>query len=196
MQRSRGVRIVAVAAVASVIAVASAWTASAPAAQHLWELKTVAGTVSCSTLQGSMQLDAIAYCPARGYGAAFIYSGPPNTGYTVELVGVQTDKSNYTVDRRCSRTKKFLRFTHRGLGSAGVVKAGYNQSPIAYCAVPGRVLIRYRFDLSSSGKPATATIAVWKKSKKSSRLREVGYVEWSPKRSITYYSRQTCTSQY
>jgi hypothetical protein len=195
MQRSRGVRIFAVAAVICVIAAASAWTAPTPAAQRDSTLKTVAGTVSCPTSQGALQIDVYAYRPAWGYGAAFVDTGPANTGAANTLVGVQSDKSNYTLDRACSRTKVSLRFTHRGLSSAGVVKAGYNQSPEAYCAAPRRVLIRYRIGFASSGKPATATMTVWAKPKKSSRLREIGYVQWSRSRSTTYYSRKACTSQ-
>ena len=75
------------------------------------------------------------------------------------------------------------------------MKAGYNQSPTVYCGAPRRVLVRYRLGFASSGKPATATIAVWGKRRKSSRLREIGYVQWSRSRSVTYYSRKSCTSE-
>jgi hypothetical protein len=89
-----------------------------------------------------------------------------------------------------------VRLTHRGLTSAGVVKAGYYQSPTAYCGAPSRVVVRYRIGFASSGKPANATVAVWAKRKKSSRLREIGYVQWSRGRSITYYSQKACVGQY
>jgi hypothetical protein len=195
MQPCRGVRILAVAAVTSVIAAASAWTGSAPAAQRDSTLKTVAGTVSCATSQGALQLNVFAYRPAWGYGAAFVDTGPANTDAAATLVGVQSDKSNYTVDKGCSRTRKSIRFTHRGLSLSGVTKAGYNQAPTVYCGVPGRVLVRYRIGLASTGKPATATMTVWAKRKGSSRLREIGYTQWSRGKSTTYYSRKACTSQ-
>jgi hypothetical protein len=127
MHRCRGVRIFAVAAVTSVIAAASAWTMPAPAAQGRSTLKTVAGTVSCPTSQGALQMNVFAYRPAWGYGAAFVDTGPANTGAADTLVGVQRDKSNYTLDKGCSRTTKSIRFTHRGLSLSGVTKTGYNQ---------------------------------------------------------------------
>jgi hypothetical protein len=195
MQGCRGVRIVVVAAVTSVIAAASAWTTSAPAAQRDSTLKTVAGTVSCPTSQGALQMSVFAYRPAWGYGAAFVDTGPANTGAADTLVGVQSDKSNYTLDKECGRTTKSIRFTHRGLSLSGVTKAGYNQAPTVYCGVPGRVLVRYRIGLASSGKPATATMTVWAKRKRSSRLREIGYTQWSRGKSMTYYSPKACTSQ-
>ncbi|HKN64456.1 MAG TPA: hypothetical protein VJV76_09025 [Gaiellaceae bacterium] len=196
MRGCLGARVVTVAAVTSVLAAASAWTAPAPAAPNHSTLKYVAGTVSCTTVAGAVQLDAIAYRPAFGYAAAFIETGFPNTPGTITLVGVQTGKSNYTVDKRCDRTRKSVRFTRRGLTSAGVVKAGYDQSPMVYCGAPRRMFVRYRLGFAGSGKPATATIGVWAKRKNSSRLREIGYVQWSPSRSVTYYSRKACTSQY
>jgi hypothetical protein len=159
-------------------------------------VKFVTDAVGCATFEGAVQIDAIAYRPSLGYAGAFIHTGFPNTPGTITLVGVQTDKSNYSLDKRCSRTRTPVRFTHRGLSSAGVVKAGYNQWPTVYCGAPRRVLVRYRVGFASSGKPATATIAVWAKRKKSSRLREIGYVQWSRSRSVTYYSRKSCTSQY
>lgn len=183
------------AAVTAAIAVASAWTAPAPAAQRDSTLKTVAGTVSCATSQGALQVSVFAYRPAWGYGAAFVDTGPANTGAANTLVGVQSDKSNYTLDDGCGRTKKSIRFTHRGLSLSGVTKAGYNQSPTVYCGVPRRVFVRYRIGLASSGKPATATMTVWAKRKSSSRLREIGYTQWSRGKSTTYYSRKACTSQ-
>jgi hypothetical protein len=194
MQRSRGVRIVAVAAV-TLIAAASARTTPAPAAQGDSTLKTIAGTVSCATSQGALQMNVFAYRPAWGYAAAFVDTGPAGTGAATTLVGVQSDKSDYTLDKECGRTKRSIRFTHRGLSLSGVTKAGYNQSPTVYCGVPRRVFVRYRIGLASSGKPATATMTVWAKRKKSSRLREIGYSQWSRSKSSTYYSSKACTSQ-
>src|SRR5215813_13295139 len=79
MQRYRGVRIVALVAVTSVIAAATAWTIPAPAAQHS-TLRSVTGTVSCATFQGSLQITAYAYRPdPYGYALASLFTGPPNT---------------------------------------------------------------------------------------------------------------------
>jgi hypothetical protein len=196
MQRHRGVRIVAVVAVTSVIAAAGAWTMPAPAAQRS-TLRSVTGTVSCSTAWNSLQITAYAYRPDPfGYALASVYTGPPNTPGTISLLAVETDKSNYTLDHRCSRSKTSVGLTHRGLRSAGVVKSGYYQSLTAYCGAPNRVIVRYRIGFDSSDKPATATISVWAKRKHSSRLRETGYVQWSRSRSITYYSPKSCVGQY
>ncbi|HKD94757.1 MAG TPA: hypothetical protein VKB43_08640 [Gaiellaceae bacterium] len=195
MRHFHGVKAIALVTVVSALA-ASAWTVAAPAAPRSTQ-KTVAGTVSCTTEQGSMQISAFAYRPDPfDYAAATIYTGPPNTPATIPLVQVETDKSNYALDDGCSQTKKSVRFTHRGLTSAGVVKAGYYQSLTAYCGAPSRIIVRYRFGFGTSGKPATATIAVWAKRKKSSKLHEIGYVQWSRNRSITYYSRKSCVGQY
>jgi hypothetical protein len=195
MQRFRGVRTGVLVAIVSAIA-ASAWALTAPAARRV-AVKTVAGTVSCVTSQGSLQVTAYAYRPdPYGYASATIFTGPPNTPATIPLVQVETDKSNYTLDHACSRTRKSVGFTHRGLRSAGVVKAGYFQSLTAYCGVPSRVFVRYRIGFTSSGKPTAATVAVWAKRKKSSRLHEIGYVKWSRSKSITYYSPQSCVGEY
>jgi hypothetical protein len=191
---SRRVRIAA-GAVTCAVAAASVWTGPAPAAQRHSSGKSAAGTVSCATSLGSVQLNAIAYRPSLGHAAALIETGFPDTPATTVLVGVQTDKSNYVLDDGCSRTKRSVRFTHRGLRSAGVVKAGYNQSPEVYCAAPGHVFVRYRISFASSGKPATAKMTVWFKRKKSSRLSEIGYVQWSPSRSTSYYATKACTSK-
>jgi hypothetical protein len=191
---SRTVKIVAGVAVISVLEAASAWTASAPAAQGRSTAKSVAGTVSCTTSQGALRMNVFAYRPAWGYAASFLNTGADTSAADI-LVGVQSDKSNYTLDKGCSRTKKSVRFTHRGLSLSGVTKAGYNQGPTVYCGVPRRVLIRYRIGFASSGKPATATMTVWAKRKNSSRLREIGYSQWSRSKSATYYSGRACTSQ-
>src|SRR5262249_51522442 len=151
--------------VTSVLA-ASVWTTVAPAAQPRSTLKTIAGTVSCTTAVGALQISAFAYRPSVGYGGAFVITGPEDTPAPFGLVGAETDKSNYALDKGCSSTKKSVALTHHGLSSAGVVKAGYNQSTTVYCGVPSRVIVRYRIGLADSGKPATATLAVWAKRKK------------------------------
>ena len=199
MRRSTGVGILATAALLSGLAASGAWTASARAAQRGSTAKMVSGTVSCATAQSAVQLFAFAYAPSYGYAAALLTTGPPSVenglpGGT-RLLGAETDKSNYVLSSACSRTTAQVRFTHRHLRSAGVIKAGYYQRPAVYCGVPHRVILRYRISFADSGKPATATITVWARSKKSFRLREIGYVTWSRQRSVTYYSPQSCVSQ-
>lgn len=195
MQGSRGIRIVAVVALCCAIAAASVSATPALAAGRDSTGK-VTGTVSCATWQGSLQISAFAYRPSLGYAAAIVFTGPPNTPATIQMVDVETDKSNYTLDHGCSKTKKSVPLTHRGLSSAGVVKAGYNQSLTAYCGAPAHVVVRYRIGLASSGKPATATMTIWGKRKKTSKLHQIGYVQWSRSRSITYYSKKSCVAQY
>jgi len=66
---------------------------------------------------------------------------------------------------------------------------------MAYCGAPAHVFVRYRIGIGSSGKPVTATMMVWSKRKKSSQLREIGYLQWSNSRSITYYAPKDCVAQ-
>ena len=192
MQRRAGISIATLVAVASV-PVASLWGGPAQAGVRR---AVLAGTLSCTTSQGAMQVSAYAYRPTVGFAGAFIFTGPPNTPATIDLFAVQTSESKIGLDRRCSRTRASVALTHHGLTSAGVVKAGYNQSLTAYCGVPGRILIRYRIGYAGSGKPATAKIAIWARSRRSSKLREIGYVQWSRATSTTYYAPKSCVSQY
>jgi hypothetical protein len=192
MRRS-GVRTVAMVALVSGLAVTT-WGASARAAQRDSTAKTVSGTVSCPIAKQALQLYAFAYRPSLGYADALISTGPAGTPATTELVGARTDKSNYVLSSACSRTKVSVRFTHRRLRSAGVIKAGYYQWPTVYCAAPRRVFVRYRISFDASAKPVTATMTAWARSKKS-RLREIGYVQWSRNRSVTFYSPKSCVSQ-
>jgi hypothetical protein len=192
MERGHELRVIVGVAVTLVIAAATAWTRPAPAAIRG---SSVAGTVSCTSLQGSMQISAYAYRPSVGIAGIFVYTGPPNTPATVDLVAIQSGASKYALDQRCGRTKASVRLTHRGLSSAGVVKAGYDQSLTVYCGVPSRILVRYRIGYASSGRPATANVAIWAKRKKSSKLHEIGYVQWSRSRSTTYYAAKSCVAQ-
>jgi hypothetical protein len=193
MARHRRVAVVAVLAAASVPAATALWSTT-PARAALGQ-SAVAGTVSCATYEGSLQISAYAYRPSVGYAGAFIFTGFPNTPATIHLLGLQTTTSKLTLDSRCSTTKKSVRLAHHGLNSAGVVKAGYDQSLTAYCGAPARVFVRYRIGYASSGKPATATIAIWAKRKKSSQVHQIGYVQWSRSRSTTYYAKKSCVAQ-
>ena len=75
--------------------------------------------------------------------------------------------------------------------------AGDIRSPSVYCGATRRVLIRLVFSYSSSQKPVSATIEVLTQPKAHSgkKSKRIGYVQWSPQKSVTYYS-SACTSQY
>jgi hypothetical protein len=53
-----------------------------------------------------------------------------------------------------------------------------------------RLLISY----NDSDKPVSATIEVVTQPKRTRKSKRIGFVQWSPKRSVTYYS-SACTSQ-
>lgn len=102
MTQRRRLRIGAVVAVTSVLAAASAWAGRAPAALRQ---SSLAGTDSCATSQGSLQITAFAHRPSIGYAGAFVFTGFPNTPATIHLLGVQTNTSKVTVDTSCSRRR-------------------------------------------------------------------------------------------
>lgn len=89
-----------------------------------------------------------------------------------------------------------MRFTHHELALSGVTKAGYEQADTIYCGAPRRVIVRYRIGFAGSGKPVTATIAVWARRKNSSRLRQTGFVQRSRSRSTSYFSKNACVSEF
>jgi hypothetical protein len=85
-----------------------------------------------------------------------------------------------------------MALTHRGLTSAGVVHAGDLRAPNVYCSATRHVLVGFRFGFDASGKPLSATIAVRTQPTAPKKSKQIGYVQWTPKRSVTYYSR-ACT---
>jgi hypothetical protein len=184
----RAAAIVALLAATPLLATACGGTSSAPAAG------TVSGTVACTTSQGSLQIDAIAYRPSLGYAIASVTTGFANTPATIHLIDVESDKAKYAVNKSCSPTTATVPLTHRGLTAGEVVKAGYDQSQMVYCGAPGQILVRYRIELASSGNPKRAVMSVWAKGK-GSGLRQTGYLEWSRSLATSYYAKQSCTSQ-
>jgi hypothetical protein len=75
------------------------------------------------------------------------------------------------------------------------VHAGDNQSPTVYCGATKRILMRLVVGFGSAGKPVSATVEVWTQPKHPGKKpKRIGYVQWSPKKSVTYYS-SACTSQ-
>jgi hypothetical protein len=61
------------------------------------------------------------------------------------------------------------------------------------------VLVHFRLGFDAAGKPLSATIAVRTQPKarngKKRKSKAIGYAQWSPQRSVTYYSSRAYTSQ-
>lgn len=152
-------------------------------------------TVSCATDLGAVQLWAFATNPTIKSAGITISTGDP--GQPTALLGVSTQQPRYGLDGRCHTARKRVVLSHRGLTPAGVVHAGDIQSPTVYCGATRRILLRLVISYNSSQRPVSATIEVLTQPKPHSgkKSKRIGYVQWSPKRSVTYYS-SACTSQY
>lgn len=182
----------AVAFAATAAAIGAALAAAPAASGHLTQSR-VDRTMSCSTSAGALQIIAFPTNPRAGAAGAGISTGPPSS-LGEFLVGVDTRYKNYKMSSTCRAVKSHVAFTHRGLtspagGSSGTVD----------CPVPHHILLRFRLGFDSSGKPVTATIAVWTQpsahtGKRAPKSRPIGFVQWSPQRSVTYYS-SACISQ-
>ena len=149
-------------------------------------------TFSCTTEQGALQLTAFATNPTIGSANVTISTGDPNQA--TGLLGVSSDQKHYGLGTRCHAVTRHVVLSRRGLTSAGVVHAGDVRSPTVYCAATRRVLMRLLITYSASGKPVSATIEVLTQPKRPRKSKRIGFVQWSPKRSVTYYS-SACTSQ-
>ncbi|HKN63169.1 MAG TPA: hypothetical protein VJV76_02445 [Gaiellaceae bacterium] len=167
---------------------------SPAAAGHRVELQA-RRTVSCTTLEGALQFSAFATNPQIGSANVTISTGDP--GVPTALLGVSSTQRHYGLDDRCRTSAKRVVLRRRGLTSAGMVHAGDVRSPSVYCGATRRVLIRLLITYNSSQKPVSATIEVVTQPKPHSgkKSKRIGYVQWSPKQSVTYYS-SACTSQY
>jgi hypothetical protein len=135
--------------------------------------------------------------PTIGSAGVTISTGDPNQ--PTALLGVSSQQEHYgLLGSRCHSVRKHVVLSRRGLTSAGVVHAGDVRSPTVYCAATRRVLIRLLISYNASGKPVSATIEVLTQPKarggKTPKSKRIGYMQWSPKRSVTYYS-SACTSQ-
>lgn len=152
-------------------------------------------TVSCTTLEGALQLSAFATNPQIGSANVTISTGNPTLA--TGLLGVSSTQRHYGLDGRCHTVAKRIVLSRRGLTSAGVVHAGDVRSPSVYCGATRRVLIRLVISYNSSQKPVGATIEALTQPKAHSgkKSKRIGYVQWSPQKSVTYYS-SACTSQY
>lgn len=182
---------IAIALVAATIAV------GAPVAAGR-QTSIVERKLSCATKLGALQMAAFARNPAAGAAAANIETGDPNAQPPSILVAVDTRYKHYVLGSSCRRVAKRIPLTHRGLASAGVVRAGDYRSATLYCAATGHVLLHFRLGFDAAGNPVSATIAVRTQPKarngKRPKSKPIGYVQWSPQRSVTYYSR-ACTAQ-
>ena len=152
-------------------------------------------TVSCTTLEGALQLSAFATNPQIRSANVTISTGNPNL--STALLGVSSTQRHYGLDGRCHTVAKRVVLNRRGLTPAGVVRAGDIQAPSVYCGATRRVLIRLLISYNSSQEPVSATIEILTQPKAHSgkKRKRIGYVQWSPKKSVTYYS-SACTSQY
>jgi hypothetical protein len=150
-------------------------------------------TVSCTTEERALQLWAFATNPTIGSAGVTISTGDPNQ--PTSLLGVSSQQEHYgLLGSRCHSVRKHVVLSRRGLTPAGVVHAGDVRSPTVYCAATRRVLIRLLISYNASKQPVSATIEVVTQPKLNRKSKRIGFVQWSPKRSVTYYS-SACTSQ-
>jgi hypothetical protein len=167
------------------------------AAGHRLEAQ-VRRTVSCATALGALQISAYANNPTifSGTAGASMTTGDPTTP-SDGLVGVSSQLKHYSLSKTCHSVTKRVVLSHRGLTSAGASHAGDIRWTAAYCAATRRVLLRVVLAFDTQQKPVSATIEAWTQPKAHSgkKSKRIGFVQWSPKRSITYYSASACTTQ-
>jgi hypothetical protein len=171
--------------------VATAIAVSAPAAAD--QTNIIERKVSCATEHGALQMDVFARI--AGAASANIHTGDPNAMPPSILLAVDTRVKHYVLGDSCRRAAKRIALTHRGLTSAGVVHAGDYPSPAIFCGATKRVLLHFKLGFDAAGKPTIATVAVRTQPRAGHKSKPIGYVQWSPQRSVTYYSSRACTSQ-
>jgi hypothetical protein len=157
--------------------------------------KRVLRTVSCPTALGALQISAFASNPSIGSASASVTTGNPNSA--TGLMGLSDKQTRFSVNGTCHPVAKHVAMSHRGLSSfLGVSHAGDIGWTAVYCPVTPRVLLRFVIALDSSSKPVSATIAVRTQPKAGAgKSKSLGFVQWSPKRSVTYYSSH-CVTQH
>jgi len=143
--------------------------------------------VSCATDEGALQISAFGRNPSVRAAAADIKTGTPST--SAVLVGVDTRHKHYVLSSMCSASTGRVALTHRGLTSVVVVPAGDRRPPSVYCSATRNVLVNFRFRFDASGKPVRATIVIRTEPKTSMKSKPIAYVQWTPQRSVTYYTR-------
>ena len=180
------------------IAVVAATAAVGAPASTERQASTIERKVSCATELAALRWEVFARNPAAGAAAATILTGDPNASTPSIVVGVDTRYKHYVLGGSCRGAAKRVPLTHRGLTSAGVVHAGDYQSSTIYCAATRHVLVHFKLSLDAAGKPVSATIALRTQPKahngKRPKSKPIGYAQWSPQRSVTYYS-SACTRQ-
>ncbi len=150
-------------------------------------------TVSCATTLGALQISAFASNPTIGTANVTISTGDPNSA--TGLLGLSNQQPRYGLNGACRPAKKQVALTHRGLTSAGAVHAGDIRWPTVFCAASPRVLLHFVLLLNASGKPVSATIAIrTQPSARGKKSKAIGFVQWSPSRSVTYHA-PGCTTQ-
>jgi hypothetical protein len=193
MRRRNGLVVLALAVAAGALFAAVAGAAAGPRVQT-----SAARTVSCTTDEGAMQFSAFATNPMVKSANVTISTGNPNSPNG--LLGVSSEQPKYGLAARCHSVANHVVLSHRGLTSAGVVHAGDVRSPAVYCAATSRVLLRLLVSYSSAGKPVSAAVEALTQPKprggKTPVSKRIGFVQWSPKRSVTYYATSACRSQY
>jgi hypothetical protein len=151
-------------------------------------------TVSCTTSLRALQISAFAANSSIGAASVSITTGNPTSADG--LLGISTRQPRYGLGGACHTAAKRAALTHRGLTSAGVVHAGDIRWPAVYCPASPRVLLRFVIGLDASAKPVSATVAIRTLPKPHSgkKSKQIGLVQWSPTRSVTYYA-SACTTQ-
>lgn len=149
-------------------------------------------TFSCATTLRALQISAFASNPSIGAASVTISTGDPNA--STGLLGMSTQQPRYGLGGACHPVTKRVALTHRGLTSAGVVRAGDVRYPAVFCGASRRVLVRFVLGLDPSGRPVSATIAIATQPKAGKKTRPIGFIQWSPSRSVTYHA-PGCTTQ-
>lgn len=151
-------------------------------------------TVSCPTKLGALQISAFASNPTIGSANVSITTGNPNTA--TGLMGLSNQQTRFGLNGTCHAVARQVAMTHRGLSSfLGVSHAGDVGWTALYCPVTPRVLLRFVIALDASDKPVSATVAVRTQPKAGGKSKSIGFVYWSPKRSVTYYASR-CVTQH
>ena len=167
------------------------------AAGHRIEAQ-VRRTVSCATDLDAVQISAYAKNPTFQWDtAAVVTTGDPNTP-SDRLFGLNPRAKHYELSHTCHSVTKRVVLSHRGLTSAGASRAGDIRFTVADCAATRRVFLRVVLGFNSRQAPVSATIEILTqpKARSGKKSKRIGFVQWSPKRSITYYSSAACTTQF
>jgi hypothetical protein len=184
------------AAVAALVAAAAAslYGAAATSASRDRSQSLVARTVDCKLdpvdVNAALQISAFASKPSDGAAEVSIATGSPSS--PTALLSLSSKQRYYELSSLCHSVPRRVVMSRNGLTPARVVEAGDAHSPIADCASPGHVWIRFVLRLNPSETPVSAKIEI---TQPHARLKPLGHVEWSPQQSVTYYRPGTCAVQ-